>query len=377
MFFIRGGQEEMINVITVSGIRPDFIRFSEIFKKLDVDPEINHILIHTGQHYDNLLSDIFFDELNIREPDYNLRCGAPGKEHFELSGDITNAIIKLLRNLDRTQQVVPDIILFLGDTNSVVCSVGLKKEGYRLGHIEAGMRSYDRRMLEEINRTVCDHCCDLHFVYHSDYGQNLKREGIDGLGVQVVGNTIVEVCKPLADEIFKTEKRNDQILMDIHRPENFKDKKRMLNILEFADLCVRKYHLPVKMLNFKRTMFQINEHGLGLGIIQQVEMMSYKKFLEAQYHSKFLISDSGTAQEEAALLNTPVIVPRDYTERPQSIANNCSRMINMNKKDNRKEFLYITDYLRGLEEGLIEMDISWLGKGDTAAKIAEYLKVHL
>jgi len=365
-------RDSRLNVMTVTGIRPDFIRMSEVFKKLDADSEINHTLVHTGQHYDRLLSGVFFDELEIREPDYNLGCGALGKEHFQLSGDITVAIIKLIRR----ERLAPDIILFLGDTNSVVCSVGLKKEGYRLGHIEAGMRSHDRRMLEEINRTVCDHCCDLHFVYHEDYGQNLECEGIEGFGVQVVGNTIVEVCKPIAAELFKTEKRKDQIIMDIHRPENFKDPKRMSNIIHFANFCRGKHGVPVKMLNFNRTMTHINTFGLTLGKIDLIDMMSYKKFLEAQYHSLFVFSDSGTAQEEAALLNTPVIVPRDYTERPQSIAANCSRMIAMGGVTG-VEYTDALNFVEDIDKGLIEMDTRWLGDGKTAERIVKILKDRL
>ena len=153
----------MKTIITVTGIRPDFIRMSEIFKKLDKN--FNHILIHSGQHYNTLLSDVFFDELEIREPDYNLGIGGPNKEHFHQTSELSIKLIELIRE----KELNPDLIIFLGDSNSVVSSVALKKEGYRIGHIEAGMRSGDKRMLEEINRTVCDICSDFLFVYHENY----------------------------------------------------------------------------------------------------------------------------------------------------------------------------------------------------------------
>ena len=119
----------MKNIITVTGIRPDFIRMSEIFKKLDEN--FNHVLIHSGQHYSKLLSDVFFDELNIRKPDYNLNIGGDGKEHFHQTSDLSIKLIELIRQND----LKPDLIIFLGDSNSVVSSVALKKEGYRIGHI--------------------------------------------------------------------------------------------------------------------------------------------------------------------------------------------------------------------------------------------------
>jgi len=349
-------------VVTITGIRPDFIRMSEVFKKLDESPLIHHVLIHTGQHYDRLLSDVFFEELKIRKPDFNLGVGGAGKEHFHQTSEISVRVIELLRR----ERIQPDIILFLGDSNSVCCAVSLKKEGYKIGHIEAGMRSYDRRMLEETNRIVCDHCSDLLFVYHEDYAENLLKENIVD-GIHVVGNTIVEVCKPFADELFKAKKAGDQIILDIHRPENFKYRGRLENILWFANECIKMFKMPVKMLNFRRTLRYVEEFGLDLRNIDLVELMSYKQFLYEQYHSLFLISDSGTAQEEPALLGTPVIVPRDYTERPQSVDHNCSYMIDVNTlSDSQRECF---DWLDDIIHGIKVIDSHWLGDGKTSAQI--------
>ena len=148
-------------VVTITGIRPDFIRMSFVFKELD--KYFRHILIHTGQHFDNKLSDVFFKELCIREPDYILDTGKVCSNHYEQLSYLSREI----PNLFKEKNIVPDLILFLGDSNSAGVSFPLKKEGYKIAHIEAGMRSYDRRMLEEINRTVCDHCSD--FLFDSAY----------------------------------------------------------------------------------------------------------------------------------------------------------------------------------------------------------------
>jgi len=222
----------MKTIVTITGIRPDFIRMSEIFKELDKNFE--HILIHTGQHYDKLLSNVFFDELEIREPDYNLGVGGPNKEHFHQTGELSIKLIELLR----TKNIKPDLIVFLGDSNSVVSAVALKKEGYKIGHIEAGMRSGDKRMLEEINRMVCDVCSDLLFVYHENYRDKLYWENIRN-GVHIVGNTIVEVVNKHKPSGLKND---DKIILDIHRPENFLYKDRLYNILAYASIRVTNIH---------------------------------------------------------------------------------------------------------------------------------------
>ena len=185
-------------IVTITGIRPDFIRMSEIFKKLDIN--FNHILIHTGQHYDKMLSEIFFEELSIRKPDYNLEIGSNGKEHFYQQADLSVKIIELIRK----EKINPNLIIFLGDSNSALASVPLKKEGYKIAHIEAGMRSGDKRMLEEINRIVCDHCSDLLFVYHKNYKDKLLKESINTESIFVVGNTIKEVANQVS---FKENKK--------------------------------------------------------------------------------------------------------------------------------------------------------------------------
>jgi UDP-N-acetylglucosamine 2-epimerase len=354
----------MKTVLTVTGIRPDFIRMSEIFKKLDEN--FNHVLIHTGQHFDRLLSDVFFDELNIRKPDYNLEIGGIGKEHFHQTADLSVKLIELIRS----EKLNPDIILFLGDSNSVTSSVPLKKEGYKIGHIEAGMRSYDKRMLEEINRVVCDHCSDILFVYHENYKQKAIKEGIPEESTFVVGNTIVEVAK----KFRPTEnKKNDRIILDIHRPENFKYKERLENILLYANEMGSKYNTQVFMLGFKRTLDYIREYNIDLSDykwISVIDLLPFKEYLNQVYHSKFIISDSGTAQEEPALLDTPVIVPRDFTERPESVDNNCSFMINVNKK-----FDLSWTYSEGwLLLNCNKRDVSWLGDGNTSQKIINTLK---
>ena len=349
-------------VMTVSGIRPDFIRMSAIFKKLD--QEFNHVLVHTGQHYDRLLSGVFFEDLDIREPDHTLVCGKAGGGHQHQLGYLSTALIDLIREKD----IQPDIIIFLGDSNTVCAALPLRKEGYVIGHVEAGMRSHDKRMLEEINRTVCDHCSHICFVYHDDYRVHLENENIKD-NIHVVGNTIVEVAKKF---LPTTPKRLDQILVDIHRPENYKSPGRMRNLLSFANRCKELYNLPVRMLRFHGTCRAIEEHNLELGEVELTDLMSYKEYLDTIHHCKFLVSDSGTGQEEPALCNTPVVVPRDYTERPQSIDAGCSVLLSLDDLSNAGTVH------SWLEAGARHtMDTSWLGDGDTAEKVVRELHTYL
>lgn len=350
--------------MTVSGIRPDFIRMSEIFKKLDT--EFNHILVHTGQHYDKLLSDVFFQELDIRNPDYVLETGQNGGTHYHQLSYLSTAIMDLIKN----KNLKPDIIIFLGDSNTVCASLPLRKEGYIIGHIEAGMRSFDKRMLEEINRTTCDHCSHILFVYHNEYKKYLENENIKN-NVHVVGNTIVEVCNPFVPNI---PKHNNMILIDIHRPENFKYKERLENIIKYGNLCSTKFNLPVKMLRFHGTCKFLNEYEINLGNIELIDLLPYKKYLDTVYHSKFIISDSGTGQEEPAFFNTPVIVPRDFTERPQSVDGNCSFMLNANNLENTDLSF---DYLNNIFNKKISIDTTWMGEGNTSQLIIDKLKEFL
>jgi len=352
----------MKTVVTITGIRPDFIRMSEIFKKLD--SEFNHILIHTGQHFDKMLSDVFFDEFEIRKPDYNLGIGGPGKEHFHQTADVSVKSVELLSK----ENIKPDLILFLGDSNSVVASVALKKEGYVIGHVEAGMRSYATYMPEEINRIVCDRCSDYHFVYHENYKNQLLKEGFDTSNIYVVGNTIVEPCTSTYNALCKSKtKSNDYILMDIHRHNNIISPERLRNIFNYANLCTDVYGLPVKFLKFNRTMEAIKKFNIDVGNVEIIDLMSYVNYIKIQYHAKFIISDSGTCPEEGCILKTPVIVPRDENERWEAIYNDCAFLLDVNDTTNfEKSFDWIN--------GSPLMETGWLGDGNTSQYIIDIIK---
>jgi UDP-N-acetylglucosamine 2-epimerase (non-hydrolysing) len=350
-------------VITVTGIRPDFIRMSEVFKKLD--NKFDHILVHTGQHYDPNLSDVFFRDLEIRAPNYNLSIGAPGKAHYEQVADLSVKLTRLCLELK------PDLVIFLGDSNSVLASIPLHKEGFKVAHIEAGMRSYYRSMLEETNRVACDHVSDLLFVYHDNYKFKLINENVDRRTIHVVGNTIVEPLLKIADLNYRPEPKH--ILLDIHRPENFKFKKRMEGIISSAKAFGDYFNLPIKMLDFSRTSSSIANFDMDMSGVDVIPLMGYRDFIRFQQESLFVYSDSGSAQEESCLLKRPVLVPRDHTERPESNEANCSRMIGLTTGDLGAQ---VSDAILWIESHFPEFQgkTEWLGAGTTSQKIVDIIE---
>jgi UDP-N-acetylglucosamine 2-epimerase (non-hydrolysing) len=355
----------MKTILTITGIRPDFIRMCKVFEKLDQN--FNHVMIHTGQHYDKMLSDTFFKELGIRSPDYQLMTGNNSKNHYEQLSYLSVNVIECIKQ----NKINPDLILFLGDSNSVGVALPLKKEGYTIGHIESGMRSYDRNMLEEINRTVCDVCSDVFFVYHEDYKQNLRKENIDR-PVYIVGNTCVEPLRIISEKmnLFGEAKKMDKILMDIHRPENFRHPKRLQRIFDFANMLMDDLGVPVECLFFGRLEREIKENNIDMGRVKIIPLLSFGDYLKKVYDCVCLFSDSGTAQEEPCLLKTPVICPRDSTERPQSLKGNCSVQLFANMKL-LNQLVSICKYVEDYNSGKLNIDYSWLGDGNTSNLIID------
>ena len=352
-----------MKIVTITGIRPDFIRMSKVFEKLDENFE--HVMIHTGQHYDDELSKIFFDELKLRKPDYTLNTGQSSKNHYEQLSYLSKEIIYLLKN----NNINPDLILFLGDSHSAVASLPLFKEGYKIGHIEGGMRSYDRRMPEEVNRVVCDYCSDFIFVYTPLYKERLLKENKNPDGIHIVGNTIVEVV----NQYMPTgPKSKDYIVADIHRSENLKTADQYNHVLGYLDVLGDKLSLPIKLVKFRRAEHLINEFNL-LDDKKNIELIGpygFLKYLDFQYQAYGIVSDSGTSQEECPLLKVPVVVPRNHTERPESMENGNSILVGETRPVNE----LVTDTIKFFENYHVDdSKIQWLGDGTTSEKIKNIL----
>jgi UDP-N-acetylglucosamine 2-epimerase len=356
-----------MKIVTITGIRPDFIRMSKVFERLD--KSFDHIMIHTGQHYDDELSKIFFQELKIRKPDFVLDTGRKSKNHYEQQSYLSKEVILLLKR----KGINPRMILFLGDSNTVMVSAVLFKEGYSIGHIEGGMRSYDRRMPEEVNRVICDYVSSCIFVYTPLYKERLLKENKRPEDIFIVGNTIVEVVR---EHMPKGKRSRDYIIADIHRNENLKDARQYNHILDYLDHTGKALGLPVRLVTFRRAVRLAERDGLlkKKPFVELVGPYGFRQYLNEQYNAYGVISDSGTSQEECPLLGVPVAVPRDYTERPESIQFGNSVLVGETKPIDqmvKQTISFFNSYTVSKEK------VHWLGSGNTSDRILQILKRRL
>ena len=322
-------------------------------------------MVHTGQHYDDELSKIFFEQLSIRQPDFTLSAGESSSNQYEQLSYLSREVPNLLKR----EKIKPKIILFLGDSHSAVVSVPLFKEGYKIGHIEGGMRSYDRRMPEEVNRVICDYVSDYIFVYTPLYRERLLAENKSPDSIYVVGNTIVEVVREYCPD---GARHKDYILADIHRNENLKSRDQYLHILQYLNNLGEYSNLPVQLVKFNRALRLVNQEELQEKFtnIKLVGPFGFIKYLEMQYHAFGVVSDSGTSQEECPLLGVPVVVPRNYTERPESVDNGNSILIGETRAINDM----VDESIRFFEGYVIsEKQLKWLGDGRTSKQIVDIL----
>ncbi len=340
---------------------------SEVFARLD--ERFDHVMVHTGQHYDDELSRIFFRELRIREPNYVLDAGTSSRNHYEQLAYLSTEIIRLLER----EQIRPEMILFLGDSNSVLASLPLFKEGYRIAHIEGGMRSYDRRMPEEVNRVCCDYVSDLVFVYTELYKDRLVRENKAPEAIHVVGNTIVEVVKKYMPS---GPRARDYVVADIHRNENLKDARQYGHILDYLEQLGVAFDLEVRLVRFNRAVRLIEKYDLlaGKRHVRLCGPYGFLDYLDLQYQAYGVVSDSGTSQEECPLLGVPVAVPRDYTERPESMEFGNSVLVG---ETNPVEQM-VDETRRFFRDYTVSADrLRWLGDGCTADRIVHILEQEL
>ena len=307
-----------MKVMTVLGTRPEIIRLSLIIKKLD--KYCDHVLVHTGQNFEDSLNTVFFTDLKLREPDYYL--GVRGDSIAEQIGKM----------LIETEKVIlkekPERILILGDTNSGLVSIIARRMGIPVFHMEAGNRCFDDRVPEEINRRVIDHSSSVLLPYTSRSKENLLNEGIRGELIHVIGNPIFEVIEHYAGEIENSRildklklKPQKYFLVTAHRAENVDDKERLGNLLKALDRINKKYALPVICSLHPRTKNKMEQFGLKLTNrdVRFMEPFGFFDFIALEKKARSVITDSGTVQEECCIFKVPNITVRDNTERPETL----------------------------------------------------------
>lgn len=309
-----------MKVFIILGTRPEIIKMSPVIRACQKN-KVNFAILHTNQHYSQNLDKIFFKELNLPQPRYNLNVGSG--THAEQTAKILVSIEKILL------KEKPDIVLVQGDTNTVLAgALAAAKIHIKVGHIEAGLRSYFREMPEEINRILADHCSDLLFAPTKKAKEILLKEDISNKNIFVTGNTIVDAVfqnMKLAEQRSKILKKlnlqkNQYFLITAHRAENVDNQERLKGILKGIEIINKEFSLPVIYPIHPRTRKMLKEFKLSIPKnIKLIEPLGYLDFLLLQKNAKLILTDSGGIQEEACIMKVPCVTLRDNTERPETL----------------------------------------------------------
>lgn len=309
-----------MRVVTVLGTRPEIIRLSLIIQKLDALAE-EHVLVHTGQNFSPSLSDIFFEELGLRQPDYSLGQSmlSLGRQLAVMFGEIEGIL-----NAHR-----PDVVLLLGDTNSALCAVMAERMGIPVVHMEAGNRCYDLSVPEEKNRKIIDAVSTINMPYTSYSKGNLLREGFPAGRIVLTGNPIHEVISHYMPQIGASDvlerlglAPGGYMLVTAHRAENVDSPERLAGILDGLNRIARRFDKRLICSIHPRTRSRIDEGEERMAMDERVEFFEpfgFFDFVQLERHAACAITDSGTVQEECCLFHVPTVTIRQTTERPETV----------------------------------------------------------
>jgi UDP-N-acetylglucosamine 2-epimerase (non-hydrolysing) len=346
-----------MKILTIVGTRPEIIKLSRVIAELDKN--IDHILVHTGQNYDYELNEIFFEELGIRKPDYFLNSVGE-----TLAKTIANIIAK---TDDILEKVKPDAILILGDTNSCLGIMGAKRRKIPIFHMEAGNRCFDLRVPEEINRKVVDHLSDVNLVYTEHARRYLIAEGLRPELIIKTGSPMMEVLHYYEKKINSSNvlsrlglEKNQYFLVSTHREENIDNSKNFEKLLKAIQAIEEKYKFSVIVSTHPRTRKKLEEQkDISFNIkIKFLNPLGFPDYVKLQQNAATVISDSGTISEESSILNFPAITIRQQHERPEgmdegtlimcgleteSILNAIDIVISQ-QSENRNIFKIVSDY---------------------------------
>lgn len=313
-----------MNIAHVIGARPNFMKVAPVLRALDRKPGIRQLLVHTGQHYDRNMSDVFFEQLGMRAPDVNLEVGS-GSHAMQTAQVMIRFEEVVLR--DR-----PDWVVVYGDVNSTVAAALVSaKLGIHVAHVEAGLRSYDRTMPEELNRLVTDQLADLLLTPSPDGNANLQREGVPAEKIRLVGNVMIDTLVRLLDQAHAPEidLAAQYALVTLHRPSNVDDSDMLAKIVE--TLAAESDRIQIVFPVHPRTRKRIQELGLFLPDdprrILLLDPLGYLEFLALQRNALVVITDSGGIQEETSYLGVPCLTVRENTERPITVTEGTNILV--------------------------------------------------
>jgi UDP-N-acetylglucosamine 2-epimerase (non-hydrolysing) len=321
-----------IKVMTVVGTRPEIIRLSRVIDRFHQSEVIEHILVHTGQNYDYSLNEIFFEELQVPQPDFFLEAAATNATQT-----IGQILIKMDDLLEKTQ---PDAFLILGDTNSCLSAIPAKKRKIPIFHMEAGNRCFDQRVPEETNRKLVDHLADINLTYSDISREYLLREGLPPDQIIKTGSPMFEILSHFEEAIEKSKvlkelklTENQYFLVSSHREENINNNINFLNLIESLNALAEKYKLPVIVSTHPRTKKQIEASTLkSHSLVNWLSPQGYFDYNKLQKNALTVLSDSGTISEESSILNFKALNLREAHERPEAMEEAAVMMVGLKKE---------------------------------------------
>jgi len=319
-----------LKVMTVIGTRPEIIRLSRVMSALDNSKAIEHIIVHTGQNYDYELNQIFFDDLQIRKPDYFLNAAGI---------TATETIGKILINIDPIlEKINPDAFLVLGDTNSCLCAIPAKKRHIPIFHMEAGNRCFDQRVPEETNRKIVDHISDINLTYSDIAREYLLREGLPADRIIKTGSPMFEVLNYYRESIKNSDilnrlnlEKNKYFVVSAHREENINNASNFTDLIFSLNKIAEKFNYPIIVSTHPRTRKMIDVKEIKLhNQIQLLKPLGFNDYNALQMNSIAVLSDSGTISEESSILNFPALNIRQAHERPEAMEEASVMMVGLN-----------------------------------------------
>ena len=341
-----------LKIVTIVGTRPEIIRLSRVIAKLD--KHCDHILIHTGQNYDYELNQIFFDDLNIRKPDYFLNSAYESKSAANTIGNLISAVDGLLVEIN------PEALLVLGDTNSCLSAIPAKRRKIPIFHMEAGNRCFDQRVPEEVNRKIVDHISDVNMTYSTIARNYLLKENLPPDMVIKIGSPMYEVLNFYQDKIEASKvldqftlQEKSYFLVSAHREENIEEPATFDRLIKILNSLAKDYLKPIIVSTHPRTQKKINESDVKLNpLIILSKPLGFFDYVKLQKSAITVLSDSGTINEESSILNFPALNIRETHERPEAMEEGSVMMVGLNLERIQQALFILNKQSRGKNRDL-------------------------